>query len=205
MCQYPYGKNTGAGRGSNPGGNQRDPRVATPPRVAIVVQPRCEVQPLGSTPRCEVQTGGKRLGCNARTPPHAYALFLRSYNRGTTTGLKPELQLHSPPNRRYCPRLHARGSGYFLRAVSPALEASVEHWRRTYVIERPELLLGLLFVRGRPPPIAEAHRAIPLGYDPPANGQSVLAPSFRGRERAEFQPGLQPERSQTRGPPKQDY
>jgi hypothetical protein len=74
----------------------------------------------------------------------------------------------------------------------------VEHWRRTYVIERPELLLGLLFVRGRPPPIAEAHRAIPLGYDPPANGQSVLAPSFRGRERAEFQPGLQPERRQTR-------
>ena len=74
----------------------------------------------------------------------------------------------------------------------------VEHWRRTYVIERPELLIGLLSVRGRPPPIAEAHWVIPRGYDPPANGQSVLAPSFRGRERAEFQPGLQPERRQTR-------
>jgi len=94
--------------------------------------------------------------------------------------------------------LHALGSGYFLRAVGPALEASVEHWRRTYVIERLELLIELLSVRGRPPPIAEAHRAVPRGYDPPANRQSVLAPSFRGRERAEFQPELQPGRSQTR-------
>ena len=74
----------------------------------------------------------------------------------------------------------------------------VEHWRRTYVIDRPELLLGLISVRGHPPPITEARRAIPLGYDPPANGQSVLALSFRGRERAEFQLGLQPGRCQTR-------
>ena len=51
-----------------------------------------EVQPLGSTPWCNDSR------CNSRTAPHAYALFLR-YNRGTTTGLKPELQLHSPPNR----------------------------------------------------------------------------------------------------------
>ena len=57
------------------------------------------------------------------TPParvHVVVLLggecMRSY-RGTTTGLKPGLQLHSPTNRVYCPRLHARGSGYFLRAV----------------------------------------------------------------------------------------
>ena len=148
--------------------------------------------------------------CKPRRAPDS----TRGYNRVTTTlqplgynhwgstprWLQPRCNCTLPPTGGYCPRLHARGSGYFLRAVGPALEASVEHWRRTYVIERPELLLGLLFVRGRPPPIAEAHRAIPLGYDPPANGQSVLAPSFRGRERAEFQPGLQPERCQTRGP-----
>ena len=159
-----------------------------------VLNPWCEVQPRVATPWCEVQprVATTRVGtrctrcCPVGGRVHA------------TTGLKPELQLHSPPNRVYCPRLHARGSGYFLRAVGPALEASVERWRRTYVIDRPELLLGLLFVRGRPPPIAEEHRAIPLGYDPPANGQSVLAPSFRGRERAEFQPGLQLGHRQTR-------
>ena len=119
-------------------------------------------------------------------------------DRATIWGKTRVTTALSPQSGGYCPRLHARGSGYFLRAVGPALEASVERWRRTYVIERPELLLGLLSVRGRPPPIAEAHRAVPRGYDPPANGQSVLAPSFRGRERAEFQPGLQPERCQTR-------
>ena len=59
MCQYPWGKNTGVSRGTNRGGKVtcrnsktarnladvarrtvRLPRVATPPRVAIVVQPR---------------------------------------------------------------------------------------------------------------------------------------------------------------------
>jgi len=47
----------------------------------------------GSTPWCNDSCR------NSRRAPHAYALFLRCYNRGTTTGLKPELQLHSPPNQ----------------------------------------------------------------------------------------------------------
>ena len=91
--------------------------VQTPPRVTVVVPTPPRVTVVVPTPCCNHSC------CNSKTPPHAYALFScwgESANRGTTTGLKPELQLHSPPNRRYCPRLHARGSGYFLRAVGPA-------------------------------------------------------------------------------------
>ena len=67
-------------------------------------QPWCEVQPRVATPRCEVQPLGSTPCCNSMTAPHAYTLLFcwgesACVNRGVTTGLKPELQLHSPPNR----------------------------------------------------------------------------------------------------------
>ena len=48
-------------------------------------------------------------------------------DRATIWGKTRVTTALSPQSGGYCPRLHARGSGYFLRAVGPALEASVEH------------------------------------------------------------------------------
>ena len=103
------------------------PLVPTPPRVAIDGSNKGGNR--GVRYNHVSQPRGVRY--NPELQPRVHVVVLLGgecmHNRGVTTGLKPELQLHSPPNRVYCPRLHALGSGYFLRAVGPALEASVEH------------------------------------------------------------------------------
>ena len=58
MCQYPYGKNTGVSRGTKRGESNVtswvlipcDPRVATPPRVVIVVPTPPRVANMVQTP-----------------------------------------------------------------------------------------------------------------------------------------------------------
>ena len=58
MCQYPWGKNTGVSVGSRTGG-----KVTC---TNWVLNPWCEVQPLGSTPWCEVQTLGSTPWCEVQ-------------------------------------------------------------------------------------------------------------------------------------------
>ena len=117
-----------------------------------------------------------------------------------TTGLKPtRVATALSPQQGVLSSVACAWFGLLPKGCRSRVEASVETTLASHVRHGAPRVASRIALCTRPPTTqAEAHRAIPLGYDPPANGQSVLAPSFRGRERAEFQPGLQPERRQTR-------
>jgi hypothetical protein len=125
--------------------------------------------------------------------------------RDSTTGLNPDVKLHSPPQcKGYCSRLHALG-----RAMSKRL--SVPRWKPAFSAlashahhRAPRDAFSdcsLCEVAYRPK--QRRYGSVPIGYVPPANEQSVLAPCFIsvgprcGREQARFQPKLQSGRSLT--------
>ena len=117
-----------------------------------------------------------------------------------TTGLKPtRVATALSPQQGVLSSVACAWFGLLPKGCRSRVRSQCRTLTSSHVRHKAPRVASRIALCTRPPTTqAEAHWVIPLGYDPPANGQSVLAPSFRGRERAKFQPGLQPEHRQTR-------